>query len=333
MSSGQKPHSATAAVVLAAATFCWATSFPAMRALGLHQTALVPGVSSLFLAAVSVLVRFAVAALALAVWRGRDFAGFTRLEIWQGAGLGFFGGIGILLQMDGVIHIAASTSAFLTQGYCVWVPVVVAWQRREWPSKTLAISCAMVLGGVAVLADLHASDLRLGRGEAETLVASLLFTGQILWLERPLFAAGRAVPVTLAMFAVVALLVLPAALLTGGGPREWAAVCRSGPAAALTVFLTVVCTLVPYTLMNHWQQRMSATQASLIYACEPLLASVLVLFVPAWLSRLAAVNYPNEVIGAHLLLGGGLVIAANLLVLRQASKKAPATSRPAPGER
>jgi drug/metabolite transporter (DMT)-like permease len=85
--------------------------------------------------------------------------------------------------------------------------------------------------------------------------------------------------------------------------------------------------------MNHWQQRMSATQASLIYACEPLLASVLVLFVPAWLSRLAAVNYPNEVIGAHLLLGGGLVIAANLLVLRQASKKAPATSRPAPGER
>ena len=60
----------------------------------------------------------------------------------------------------------------------------------------------MVLGGVAVLADLHASDLRLGRGEAETIAASLLFTGQILWLERPVFAAGRAVPVTLVMFAV-----------------------------------------------------------------------------------------------------------------------------------
>ena len=160
MSSGQKPHSATAVVVLTAATFFWATSFPVMRALGLHQTDLVPGVNSLFLAAVSVLARFGLAALVLAVWRGRDFARFTRLEIWQGAGLGFFGGIGILLQMDGVIHIAASTSAFLTQGYCVWVPVVVAWQRREWPSKTLALSCAMVLGGVAVLADLRTPKLR-----------------------------------------------------------------------------------------------------------------------------------------------------------------------------
>jgi drug/metabolite transporter (DMT)-like permease len=303
-----------------------------MRALGLLQTALVPGVSSLFLSAVSVLARFGLAALALAVWRGRDFAAFTRLEIWQGTGLGFFGGIGIFLQMDGVIHIAASTSAFLTQGYCVWVPVVVAWQRRQWPSKTLALSCAMVLGGVAVLAGLRAADLRPGRGEAETIVASLFFTGQILWLERPLFAAGRAVPVTLVMFAAVALLVLPAALLTGGGPREWAAAYRSGTAAGLTVFLAVACTLVPYTLMNHWQRHLSATQASLIYGCEPLFASLLVLFVPAWLSRLAAVNYPNEVVGPHLLLGGGLVIAANLLVLWQSSRRSYPAPRPPPGE-
>jgi len=202
--------------------------------------------------------------------------------------------------------------------------VAVAWQRREWPSKTLVLSCALVLGGVAVLADLHASDLRLGRGEAETIAASLFFTGQILWLERPVFAAGRAVPVTLVMFAVVALLALPAALLTGGGPREWTAVYHSGAAAGLTVFLAVVCTLIPCTMMNRWQQHMAASQASLIYACEPLITSLFTLFLPAWLSRLAAVNYPNEVIGAHLLLGGGLVIAANLLVLWQAAKSAPA---------
>jgi drug/metabolite transporter (DMT)-like permease len=325
MSPGQKSHSTTAAVVLAAATGCWATSFLVMKALGLHQADLVPGVPSLFLAAASVVVRFALAALALAVWRGRDFARFTRLELWQGAGLGFFGGIGILLQMDGVMHIAASTSAFLTQGYCVWVPVLVAWRRRKWPSLTLALSCAMVLGGVAVLAGLRASDLRLGRGEAETLAASLLFAGQILWLERPVFAAGRAVPVTLVMFAVVALLALPAAVFTATGPREWAAVFHSRAAAGLTVFLALVCTLIPYTLINHWQQRLPASQASLIYACEPLLTSVLALWVPAWLSRLAAVNYPNEVIGARLLLGGGLVIAANLLALWPPSKNHPSS--------
>ena len=325
-----RPHAARAVLILTAATFLWASSFLVMRALGKHQTNLVPGVNSLFLAAVSVVARFGLAALVLAVWRGRHCASFTRLELWQGAGLGLFGGIGILLQMDGVIHIAASTSAFLTQCYCVWVPVVVACQRREWPSKALALSCAMVLGGVAVLADLHPSDLRLGRGEAETLVGSLLFAGQILWLNRPVFAAGRAVPVTLVMFAVVALLVLPVAVFTGNGVREWAAVCHSGPAAGLTLFLALVCTLVPYTMMNSWQQKLPAAQASLIYACEPLFTSFFALFMPAWLSWLAAVNYPNEVIGAHLLLGGGLVIAANLLLLWPASKKDPALAASPP---
>lgn len=325
-----KYNYSTAAVVLAAATFCWSSSFLVMKALGLHQADLAPGVSSVFLSAASVAVRFGLAALILAVWRGRDFARFTRLEIWQGAGLGFFGGIGLLLQMDGVLRIAASTSAFLTQGYCVWVPVAVALRRREWPSKTLALSCALVLGGVAVLANLRASDLRLGRGETETLAASLLFAGQILWLERPVFAPCRAVPVTLVMFAVVALLILPAALFTASGPREWAAVFHSRAAAGLTVFLALVCTLVPYTMMNYWQQQMPASHASLIYACEPLLTSVFALFVPAWLSRMAAVNYPNEIAGAHLLLGGGLLIAANLLVLWQSSKQRPAASRPPP---
>jgi len=331
MSPGRKSLSAKAVVILTAATFFWASSFLVMRALGLHETDRVPRVNSLFLSAVSVLARFGLAALILAVWRGRHFASFTRLELWQGAGLGLFGGIGILLQMDGVIHIAASTSAFLTQCYCVWVPVVVACRRRQWPSKTLALSCALVLAGVAVLADLHPSDLRLGRGEAETLACSLLFAGQILWLERPVFAASRAVPVTLVMFAVVALLVLPVAVFAGSGLHEWAAVCHSGAAAGLTVFLALVCTLAPYTMMNAWQQHISASQASLIYACEPLFTSVFALFMPAWLSRLAAVNYPNEVMGAHLLLGGGLVIAANLLVLWQASKKAPAVPCPPPG--
>jgi drug/metabolite transporter (DMT)-like permease len=327
MSSGTKPHAAQAVIVLAAATFCWATSFPVMRALGMHQGNLVPGTGSIFLTAVSVVVRFGLAALVLGAWRGRDFARMTRLEIWQGAGLGFFGGVGILLQMDGVIHIAASTSAFLTQGYCVWVPVIVACWRREWPSAMLALSCAMVLGGVAVLSGLQIAGLRLGRGEAETIAASLLFAGQILWLERPLFAACRPVPATVAMFAVVALLALPAAIATAGSAREWTAIYRSGAALGLTLFLGVVCTLIPYTLMNCWQQHLPAARASLIYACEPLITSVFVLFVPGWLSSLAAVHYPNEILGPRLLFGGGLVLAANLLALWPASRR----GREAPG--
>ena len=321
MSQGQKPSSVKATVFLAVATLFWAASFPVMRALGLHQATLAPGVNTMFLSAVSICARFGVAALVLILWRGRDSFRCTAAEWRQAAGLGVFGGLGIVLQMDGVIHIDASVSAFLTQCYCVWVPLVVAIRRRAWPSRALVVGCVMVLAGVGILADLDPRNLHLGRGETETILASMLFTGQILLLERPEFASNRAIPVTLIMFLLTALLILPVAVVTGDGWSQWKAVYSTPAAIGLTLFLGTVCSVVPYTLMNVWQQRVPATQASLIYGFEPLGASIFALFVPALLSRLVAVNYPNETIGSHLLLGGALLLAANLLVLWKSSKK------------
>jgi drug/metabolite transporter (DMT)-like permease len=321
MSQGPKPSSLKATVFLAVATLFWAASFPAMRALGLHQSRLAPGVNTMFLSALSICSRFAVGGLVLIVWRGRDSFRCTRAEWRQGAGLGLFGGLGILLQMDGVIHIDASVSAFLTQCYCIWIPLLLAIRHRAWPSLPLLLSCVMVLAGVGILANLDLRNFHLGLGETETILASVLFTGQILLLERPEFADNRAIPVTLLMFALTALLALPVAVVAGHGWSQWKAVYSTPAAVGLTLFLGTACTVIPYTLMNLWQQHLPATQASLIYTCEPLGASVFALFVPAWLSTMATVNYPNETISPHLLLGGGLVIAANLLVLWRSSSK------------
>ena len=63
---------------------------------------------------------------------------------------------------------------------------------------------------------------RLGRGELETLVASVFFMGQILWLERPEFTGNRMLPVTAVMFAIeaagaAAMLPLAPAVVTVGG--------------------------------------------------------------------------------------------------------------------
>src|SRR5437773_1585310 len=74
------------------------------------------------------------------------------------------------------------------------------------------LSCALVIAGVAVLAGVDWRHFRLGRGELETLAASVLFTGQILWLERPKFAANRANHFSLVMFVSMALVCLPVAL-------------------------------------------------------------------------------------------------------------------------
>ena len=178
----------------------------------------------------------------------------------------------------------------------------------------------MVLGGVAVLANFQWSELRLGRGEAESILGSLFFTAQILWLERSVFTGNRSSLVTMVMFAVVASLLLPVALLTGNGVGEWIALYNTGVAIGIILFLTLACTLICYGLMNHWQSHIPATHASLIYCSEPLFTSVFALFLPEYLAGLAKINYANEHVTLRLLVGGGLITAANLLVLWQSSR-------------
>src|SRR5207244_8370873 len=70
---------------------------------------------------------------------------FRSLELEQGLGLGLFGGIGILLQVDGMACTSASTSAFLTQCYCLWIPAWVAWREKSLPPVKVFLSCVLVI--------------------------------------------------------------------------------------------------------------------------------------------------------------------------------------------
>jgi drug/metabolite transporter (DMT)-like permease len=74
------------------------------------------------------------------------------------------------------------------------------------------------------------------------------------------------------------------------------------------------CTLIAFVLMNRWQPQLSATTAGLIYAAEPVFASLFALFLPAWFGKLGGFDYPNETATVHLLVGGSLITAANVLV-------------------
>src|SRR5436190_7452128 len=137
-----------ACVWLFIATAVWGLSFPIIRTLWLIQERLVPGISSFFFASLGGCVRFAAAAIIVGLFCARSLPKLTRLELWQGAGLGLFGGLGIVFQMDGLAHTSASTSAFLTQFYCLLIPIWVSWRRRTVPGIAVIASCIMVLGGV-----------------------------------------------------------------------------------------------------------------------------------------------------------------------------------------
>lgn len=315
MSINSKSLRALQMLVLANA--CWALSFPTMKALALWQQPLLPTSSSWFIAATTISIRFALAALVMLALCAPTLRKLTRLEIWEGAGLGAFGSVGLIFQMDGLAYTSASTSAFLTQFYCLIIPLIIAWRERAWPRPLVIASCLMVIAGVAVLSGIDWRNLHIGRGEFETLIASTIFTGQILWLQRPKFAANNVNHFTLVMFTVTALACLPVAVATGGSADDWVGAWMSGPMLLFITILTIPCTLGGYLLMNYWQPLVSATQAGLIYCLEPVFASVFALFLPAWFSALTGIQYANEQLGLAWLIGGGLITAANILIQLQ----------------
>ncbi len=290
----------------------WAFSFPAMKSLELIGRNHAPGNSSVFFAAWCITLRFAAAAVLLTLFGFRHLGGLTRLELKQGLGLGAFGALGLLLQMDGMSYTQASTSAFLTQGYCVWLPLWFALSHRRRPPFAVVAACGLVLAGGALLAGVDWAHPRLGRGEWETLAGSVVFTAQILWLERSEFRGNRVLRFSLVMFSVLAIVSLPVALLTA---RAWGdlAVAYSSPAALLLLAVLVgPCTLFSFLLANRWQPEVPATEAGLLYSTEPVFTALLALVLPALISRISGIQYPNEQLSWNLLVGGGLVLAANL---------------------
>lgn len=291
----------------------WGLSFPILKALHLEQAARLPEASSLFLASWLQAARFGLGALILLPFlmcRRRP----DGEEIRQGLIIAFWGGIGMWLQADALAYTDASTSAFLTQAYCIFLPLWASLRLRRAPSRRVLAATAMVLVGGAILSGLRPDHLRLGRGELETLFAALLFTFQILALENPRYAANRGLSVTFIMFLGIAVLFIPITSLTAPNPAACLLAGRSFQAVVLIACLALFCSVGAYGLMNVWQRRVSATEAGLIYTTEPVFTAVYVLFLPALLAGFIGGSYGNESLTLPLVAGGGLIVAANVLM-------------------
>jgi len=291
----------------------WGVSFPLVKALHLEQSARMPGVSSLFLASWMQFARFGLSAVMLLpflIGGRRPTAG----EIRQETTLAVWGGAGMWAQADGLAYTEASTSAFLTQAYCILLPLWACLRLRKAPSARVILATVMVMTGGAILSGIRIENLRLGRGEWETLLAAFLFTFQILALENPKHQGNRGVSVSFVMFLVIAVLFVPITLLSAPDPAACLTAGASVPAMLLIASLALFCSVGAYVLMNVWQPRVSATEAGLIYTIEPIFTAVYVLFLPVMLGNFIMGLYPNERISTAMIVGGGLILGANLLM-------------------
>jgi len=309
--------------MLVLVSLLWGFSFPLLKAIARIHEQLIPGGDSWFITAWSIAPRFIVSGAVLAMLIWRRLGGLTRLEFKQGTGIAIFLTLGLFFQVDGLQHTSASVSAFLTQVYVVLIPLYFAVKWRRWPRFIVIAACMLVLLGIGILARIDFHEFRLGRGEIETLLGSVFFTGQILWIERPRFAANDPLRMTFVMFAWLAVAVTVAAAVLAPEVSALLVPWTNPGWLGLTLVLALVCTLFCFGAMNRWQPHITSTEAGLIYSLEPVSVSVLASFLPGIISALTGAGYANEQITWHIVAGGALITTANLMIVLRKPRPPP----------
>jgi drug/metabolite transporter (DMT)-like permease len=312
--SVRHPQHVRALLMLLVANVFWGLSFPTIKALALVHEALLTGSTHWFVTIMLVAPRYILAALVMWLWQVRKLGQTTRCELRQGIELGLFTSLGMILQNDGLQFTHASTSAFLTQLYALLIPALVAFRLRRSPGIRVWLCGILVLAGVAFVGHFDWRTLSFGRGEWETLASSVFFMGQILCLERREFAHNDPIRITLVMLSVQAVILSGLLLCVAPSASAVWQLCSSLPWAGLTLMLTLACTLGAFLIMNTWQPKITATEAGLIYCFEPIFGSLFAVVMPALYSVWCGITYANETVTWSLLIGGGLITVANVLI-------------------
>ncbi len=291
-----------AITILVMVTLFWGVSFPWVRS-WLEAAADCPGgvgLASLTL----IILRMVLALVLLAAWHWRGFTLATWQEHGSGTLVGVVFGVGFLLQVVGMATTTPAMSAFFTSLACGWAPLL-AWALLGMRLRLLTlVGLGVALGGTAVLTN---GDWHLGIGEWLTLVASLLFAGQILLVDR-LGRLVRADHMTVGFFGAVTLMstvgAIPMAGQAGFGVYlTWLGRMLLDRDVLLTLLgLAILPTALSFHWMNTYQPQVPAQRAALIYLLEPVFAAF---FSVCW-------GYDR--VTGPLLLGGGLILAGNLLV-------------------
>lgn len=268
-------------LALLAAAACWGSTFFLIHGLVTR----VPVLD--FLA-----IRFTLATLALALLAPRSLRRLGRAHWRHGVVLGALYGSAQILQTLGLQHTSPSVSGFITGMYVVATPLFgyVLVRTRIVPLTWLAVVMAVVGLGVLTL-----SGASIGLGEAVTLASALLYALHVVGLGS-WSNAEQALGMTIVQSGVIALICTVAAVPGGvvwpARTSDWLAI------AYMAVFAAALALLAQTWAQAH----LPPTRSAIIMSTEPVWAAVF------------AVLVGSDRLTWRLLVGGGLIVAAMVLV-------------------
>jgi len=295
------PTRRTAALVLLSVTLVWGATFiwmkQALNALDgeLQEYGTIPVVAFL------VGARFFIAMVLILAFFSDARASVKNRELWKGGGvLGGLMLVGFVTQMVALEDINPSTSAFLTSLYVVMTALLSVRMTQHPPRATLYWGVFLATFGAGFIEG--PPHLSWGWGEIVTVISAFFFALHIIFTQN-LTQKLDPIGLSLTSFAAVSIGALLIMVFSSREALEMIPAVLSTKGVLLPLFLlglggSFFCLIA----LNMYQRHMHPVQAAIIYAFEPVWATVFGLslgLVPwTW----------------WILIGGGVLLGGNLLV-------------------
>ena len=236
-----------------------------------------------------VALRFMAAAIAVTLISWKYLKGMTAFEVFAGAVIGLLIALGYGTQTVGLQTISSSESAFLTALYVPLVPILLWLLFRKKPHVMTWIGAALAFLGLVFLTGNGFGAIQLSFGQLLTILGSIAIALEIIFISY--FAPKvntRRVTVLQLIFASLFCFIMAAIL---GEPQ----LPEFHPHLAIILVGLGIASAVIQLVMNWAQEMVDPSQAAIIYAGEPIWASLF--------GRLAGERLP-----ALALLGGLMVV-------------------------
>ena len=295
------PQRQKAALVLLSVTLIWGATFIWMKQ-ALNALEIELSIYGNFpVVAFLVAVRFSIAIPLVMLFFPTARAGLRSRVVWKGgATLGSMMLVGFVGQMVALNDINPSTSAFLTSLYVVMTAVLTVAMTDNTPRRSLYWAVLMATLGAGFIEG--PPHLSWGRGEIVTVICAFFFALHIIYTQHWTLKHDP-LQLTLTQFLIIGGGSMVLALLTSEAPLQMAeeVLTREGVLLPL-ILLGVGGSFFCLVALNVFQRHMHPVQAAIIYAFEPVWATLfgLALGLVPWTW--------------WIVFGGGILLAGNILV-------------------
>lgn len=245
-------------------------------------------------------VRFALAAVVMAVIFWRYIRKMNARTLWSGVQIGFFMFGGYIFQTTGLKYTTPAKAAFITGMCVVIVPLLLAIFARRRITRWVWAGVAAAIVGLYFLTVPPEGLGALNRGDPIVFVCAVMFALQIIFIGRYVgdHSVGALAFLQVATTAVLSTVFLPVFAAAGW---EHPRLVWSHEVIWAILITAIGSTVIGFSFQTWAQQHTSPSHTAIILSLEPVFAAL-----TSWLLA-------REHFGTRTLAGAALILAGILI--------------------